>query len=261
MKKQYKCNGSYKEALLCTCYPYIYDGYRVNARVIDCIKSVFQWHTETVNIWTMIFASVLSCHMFTHVDKTVNRIPFALLTGSVLIHAPFSLAYHTFMPVNTALFYTLRKLDITFILVSSVMMCFSMSYCVFSLPTTIMLTCLSLFVSTKAIVCKWQSKHGHCIEQKTTTLLILPAIGIYMFPMIYHVAECIFRYKYSPSVPFVFFSIASLSVGAISYIYQIPEKWYPGRFNCIGHSHTIMHVGIIGAHIGEYMFVHNACKK
>ncbi|KAI8874393.1 HlyIII-domain-containing protein [Ramicandelaber brevisporus] len=44
-------------------------------------------------------------------------------------------------------------------------------------------------------------------------------------------------------------------VGAIIYAARVPEKWWPGRFDYIGHSHQIFHVFVVCAAVFHYLGV------
>jgi predicted membrane channel-forming protein YqfA (hemolysin III family) len=67
-------------------------------------------------------------------------------------------------------------------------------------------------------------------------------IGIFMLPTPYRVLATLGV-------------IVFLSIGGVFYANKIPEKWYPNRNICCGHSNHIMHLCIILAHICNYMYV------
>jgi len=43
-----------------------------------------------------------------------------------------------------------------------------------------------------------------------------------------------------------FFGLAGINLsGGVLYASRIPERWFPGRFDLLGHSHNLMHVFVI----------------
>lgn len=43
---------------------YIHTGYRLNYTIEDCAKSIFQWHNETLNVWTHMIGSFIFIGLF-----------------------------------------------------------------------------------------------------------------------------------------------------------------------------------------------------
>jgi hypothetical protein len=39
--------------------PYLLSGYRANFGMIDCIWSMFQWHNDTINVWSHLLGTFL----------------------------------------------------------------------------------------------------------------------------------------------------------------------------------------------------------
>jgi len=46
---------------------------------------------------------------------------------------------------------------------------------------------------------------------------------------------------YAPLIP----SLGSYIVGGVLYSFRWPERWAPGKFDIIGHSHQLWHVAIV----------------
>lgn len=91
-------------------YPYLSVGYRLNYEYRSALTSIFQWHNETINMWTEILplvcnavfliAWVSSSSTWTKVSAT-EQIMFALSGFLVLILRPFcSLLAHTFYLIS-----------------------------------------------------------------------------------------------------------------------------------------------------------------
>ena len=102
--------------------PYVKSNYRPVSTYKECIQSLFQWHNETSNVWTMIlinFASLLTCVYIILVLKPPVYWPFILLYTSSLVHLPFTVGYHLFIPVSQDVCIFWYKLDFSFIFVGT----------------------------------------------------------------------------------------------------------------------------------------------
>ena len=42
------------------------------------------------------------------------------------------------------------------------------------------------------------------------------------------------------------------AVGAGCYVARVPERWHPGKFDCVGHSHQIFHVLVLAGALAHY---------
>lgn len=49
--------------------------------------------------------------------------------------------------------------------------------------------------------------------------------------------------------------LVSLTLGGWVYADGFPERAYPARFDIVGSSHQLMHVGVGAAHAAEFFFV------
>jgi len=61
---------------------------------------------------------------------------------------------------------------------------------------------------------------------------------------------------FNPSVPYYLAMGASYLGGLVIYAFKLPERWNPGKFDIVGHSHQIWHIcvllGIIFTYIGSF---------
>lgn len=81
--------------------PYILSGYRVGDTTSDAILSLFRWHNETLNAWSLIIIPVVSIVMYiTHLcsgtlsGTMVDYIILGLIPLHTILHAPFSVGNH-----------------------------------------------------------------------------------------------------------------------------------------------------------------------
>lgn len=111
-------------------------GYRMGGTYGQALLSLFRIHNECVNAWTMIATSAFSTAALAYVlayiqPVGVNILPFIIFWFSALVHLPFSVGYHLFMPISPTAYNFWRKLDIAFIFVSSIFLTFSLDFFVF----------------------------------------------------------------------------------------------------------------------------------
>lgn len=78
----------------------IQTGYRICKDYKSCLKSLFYFHNETANCWTMIITAIMSTCFFifavNQIDSKIDQIPFILFWLSCVLHLPFSVGYHLF---------------------------------------------------------------------------------------------------------------------------------------------------------------------
>ena len=150
-----------------------------------------------------------------------------------------------------------------------VLQTFSFSYFVFKNPfITIYLTLFSFLIYSIATILISNRDYDQGIEKFLHTIGIGFIVCIYLLPII---INTIYDYNnYSSFLKFIINSdyfyniiiiISSLLFGAIIFILQIPEKYYPYTFDIIGNSHQIMHITVIIAHIAEYKFLELIYKQ
>jgi predicted membrane channel-forming protein YqfA (hemolysin III family) len=130
-------------------------GYRAGGTYARCLASLFEFHTETLNAWTMVWGSVVSVALLAHALGVLGRAdaaaaaaaasgssgggaaaaaaaaggwhgfrrglpggdaaPFWVLTASTLLHCPFSVGFHLFRGMSPRVYNLWRRLDQVFI--------------------------------------------------------------------------------------------------------------------------------------------------
>lgn len=125
----------------------------------------------------MIFGNLISLYLFAPFTTSASA-PLTCVYLSSLVHLPFSVGYHLFMPMSVEISNKWRNLDITFIYVASIFLTYGLSYYVFPMYVTLFLTMVS------AVICARQ-KHK-LNNRKHHVLYLALTISIYLFPMIYN---------------------------------------------------------------------------
>jgi len=121
-------------------YPYVLRGYRTGGSYRRCLAALFEWHAETLNAWTMIAGACIAVGLLYHAlnelaaadgpgshsthsmhsgsswwPRISDQVPFWLLAGSTVVHAPFSVGFHLFRGMGRDVYNLWRRLDQVFI--------------------------------------------------------------------------------------------------------------------------------------------------
>lgn len=224
-------------------FPNIVHGYRYGGDKISCLKSLFMWHNETINAWTMILLNCISLYCFFMNSYRKDVTPYAILTLSSISHLPFSLGYHLFMPISQEVLMKWRERDMVMVLVSICMQTYALNY--FIIEKVISNFILMLNVSMVFdIIEKKEAISDKCIYMKHVLGNILPLTFFLFIPIMYS-GNTFFIYS------FLFCGIT----GGVVYLKQFPEKYLLGKFDYLGSSHQIMHIFLIFIHLLQYKFV------
>lgn len=239
--------------------PHLLTNYRLGGTYWICFQSLFAWHNETVNAWTMIVTNLLSfIALCCSKCNGLNCIPFYTLWFSALVHMPFSVGYHLFSPIDQHVFNTWKQLDILFIFVSSCFLTFSLGFHVMPLDQNILVTTVAIILT-----CWYKCGGGHNIatNKMRNALLVSSIVCIYCIPIIY---KCIID-KDILTISFahttLLIVVSSIFGTGLLYAKSIPERWFPGAFDLFGRSHHIMHIGVMVAHMAEWYFVYSAYNE
>lgn len=224
-------------------FPNIIFGYRYGGNKQSCLQSLFMWHNETVNAWTMILLNILSLYCFYKNCFRNDLTPYIALSLSTILHLPFSLGYHLFMPISETTLIKWRERDLIMALISICMQIYALNYFIFQKSITNFVFVLNLSIVYKT----WEQKKrilDKGIYMKYVIENILPLQFFYLIPIFY--SNNMFFIK-----SFLFFCIT----GSMVYLKQFPEKYWPGKFDLLGSSHQIMHLILIVIHLLHYKFV------
>ena len=81
-------------------------------------------------------------------------------------------------------------------------------------------------------------------------------------PMIYKIYNSIKYNKYNITFKLSIVCILFYILSLLSYMYRIPDKYFePGKFNKIGTSHNIMHLGLIITSLCEVLYIYYSAKE
>lgn len=230
-------------------------GYRPQLETFgQCVKSVFAVHTETMNIWTHLIGAAIFMLMAVYMyaaNYSVLSIRdmaiFGVYFASIICCLLFSSIYHTFTCHSRDVAQLCKRFDycgISLLITGSFV---SWTYYAFYTDMTsrvIYLTIVSLIGAAIAVISLLE-KFGSS-EFRTCRAFTYLVFGVSAgLPVIHY---------YFFSSDYVSISLTSMLsfglyyiVGALIYAFRIPEKYFPGKFDIMFHSHQIFHVFVVVA--------------
>ena len=237
--------------------PFIVHGYRICKTYADSWKSMLYWHNETMNIWTHLLSMFLFIGMIFNIwmnweEPLMDKVMFTIycacaikcFSASSLYHLHCHQSYETYR-----IFSCLDFAGISFMIMGSCMLLIYYVYYCDPFLQSIWLT-VAVAVSFVGILGPFVSSRFAKYPSLRTVSYILCA-GLSGLPVGIHI--------FTHSVPFsasgfFFFlgMIACYIFGALIYVQQVPERYSPGSFDILFHSHQIWHLFVTSAAILFY---------
>lgn len=242
-------------------------GYRVGGSYKDCIKSMFRLHNETFNAVTILLASIeVSSLVFwafnTYTMNSNDMSAFIAFLLAYVLHAPFSIGYHTFIPINSKIANHWRKLDIYCIFLRSILFSYAFSYFVFSTTGVAINVFCQICIAIWGILTTTKIPDGVPLDKFKQAIITLIAICCYTFPIVYIGIDQFITYdRYTSIVKASIGCITTFVVGGSCYAFRIPDRLSPGTFDIVFNSHVAMHVGICILCIFEFLFMISAYQR
>lgn len=250
-------------------------GYRMGGTVGECLwgdLGLFAWHNQTLNSWTMIAGSALATACFIHTLRTLKPTgwdisAFAALWISPVIHLPFTVGYHQLLCMSPETLRDWRALDLLFIFVGSVPLTYSLAYFVFTWSGTLAATGVAVALLVHACHNAHKLPAGKEIVKSHNTFYVSIVVAVYLSPVLYQggldlaaAVAASARGEALPPQPLYSWwcalgALLSLVYGAVVYVWCFPDKYAPGMFDYVGSAQQLMHLGVMGAHMCEWLFL------
>jgi adiponectin receptor len=223
-------------------YSFIEKGYRApNASIISSFCSIFQLHNETINIWSNIIPTLY--FFISGVNALYSQnivIPISLF--SVGCGFLCSAIYHTFSATTPELSKLLNKLDFAgmyFIGFGASLPGIYYGYSMYPVARTIFII-LNIVNAVYGMFIVFVDSMLHYKFARITTIALGASFGIAFTVCLgyLHGFTSIFFRTFASAVTKYFIT---LLIGVGVYVSHFPERWFPGSFDCIGHSHNWWH--------------------
>lgn len=242
----------------CMRWDYIETGYRLGGDYKQCLASLFKWHNQTLNAWTMIITSIVLMSaivwVFAKYHPTPQQaLPFIALFVGILIHMPLSVMFHICHPISLKVHEYWREMDTKFIFIGSVLVTLATSWFVFGPMGSLVAVALNAAISYAII------KHmhlidympyGNVIDMRYQVALVSVMFAIIFAPIVVHSMRLLMSGgKRKADVSGIFTAVgimfAAFVFGAWVFVAKVPEKWYDnGEFDLVGSSHQLSHLCI-----------------
>ena len=237
--------------------PYILSGYRLCLSPNRCLKSIFVWTNETLNIWThllgfLIFAVLLVYYNMYRIPEMGGDFWDHVVVSSCLVCYQFcmisSVGYHTFNCQSRGEFCRWLMVDLNGISIGMVGCYIAGVYYGFYCDTFSRNVYLGIITLLSALILFKRKYQGADYEQEYKQSFVLYAIlSLFgLVPMLHLVVQ------YGWSSDYLQLCLAKLvkhyallALAVLVYLGRAPERFLPGQFDFIGSSHQWWHLLII----------------
>ncbi|KAL8655997.1 MAG: hypothetical protein Q9210_000533 [Variospora velana] len=244
--------------------PHIIQGYRFSESKVDCVRSIFNFTNETVNIWShalgLLIVLSIAFHFYpssVNFSRSSNTdIFFAAtfffaackcLVCSCMWHTMSSIAEQTLMERFACVDYT----GISLLIAASIMTTeYTAFYCEpVSQWTYITLTAL---LGIGGVILPWHPTFNRADMNWFRVLFYISLAATGFAPVVQlnlTRGAAWSWYFYSPIAK----SVMVYLIGALIYASQVPERWLHGWFDYAGGSHNIWHMAVLGGILYHYV--------
>ncbi|EFJ47405.1 hypothetical protein VOLCADRAFT_92076 [Volvox carteri f. nagariensis] len=247
-------------------------GYRQGGTYSECLWTLFTWHNQTLNSWTMILGWLVSSWLLAWTltrlhPRELDLTPFLALWLCPTVHLPFTVGYHQFLCISPTVLRRWRALDVAFIFIASIPLTYGLSYFVMPLPYALGLTAVTIGLSLHAWHHAATLPAGAEIDKKANTRYVGYVVLVYTFPILLQAGRDMQQFiLYDNSnpgamhdLPYTFWCAAAITFcflfGGVTYVVSFPDIYAPGVFDIVGAAQQLMHLAIAGAHAIEWLFV------
>lgn len=206
--------------------------------ILACIGSTF----------ATVFASV------TMLDAKAIPV-FVVFTLTTVLHLAFSVGYHLFTSMRRPVFNRWRKMDVIAIFNVSVLLTFSLSYFVLPWWGCLANTLVAACVACAATVSFARTPDEVDMDPRKQSLFVGSIVMCYWFPMVFATVRDFLDGNFTLSSCSTVGVLVGLGLSGWAYSTAWPQRYFPGLFDVWGHSHQLMHVGMLLCHALEFVFL------
>ncbi|AYV86443.1 MAG: hypothetical protein Sylvanvirus1_39 [Sylvanvirus sp.] len=239
--------------------PHIYKGYRVFLSPAINAKSFFLWHNESLNVWTHAFAFFIYVWLAVQFNYDVwtgsHQLSAHMSSSDIWIYNLyivsgmsswwFSCLYHLFNNTSKCIhdrLFCIDTINIAFAIFGSYLPGIVFGFACYPFYQILYTSVVSLLVLTYVFLIQ-------------TNRMLLSIVAFSIIPTIHYswIHSTIFPTIPISTVLIPFMQHATLSaIGFLMYTFKIPERFYPGTFDYIAHSHQWWHIAVA---LGSWMWM------
>lgn len=236
---------------------YIRTGYRFLDSAADCWYSLFYFHNETGNIWTHLLGFIFLFSVgvyelfFSELMTSIpvnDRIVFLVFFLAACKCLMCSTVWHTLSGINDLKVYRqvacLDYVGIAVLICASIILCeYYGFYCDDAVRNTYITATSTLAVIGVSMPFQaWFDKH----ERRWLRIAFFIALASSGAIVIGHLAVVRGAFATFSWLTPVFKSISCYLAGVVIYGNQFPERFWPGKFDHLAHSHQFWHIFVCG---------------
>lgn len=238
--------------------PYILSGYRPPLQEWRCyLLSLFQRHNESLNVWTHLLAvpTILLCWWAKAgalgYALDAASLPLAVFLVSSLTYMTFSAAAHLLQSHSERAHYFFFFLD--YVGVAVYQYGVSLGHYFYTSQPAWKQSYLGLLFLPGAAFFAWLSCAGCCFAKyryrrpypwQRKVCQLIPTSLAYLLdisPVVHRLATTA-PWSWESSLPFHALQIASFLLAAVFFSCPVPERFFPGKCDFVGHGHQIFHL-------------------
>lgn len=243
---------------------FIHNHYRVGYRKRDCIRSIFRLHNETFNIHTHLIGAVIFIYIAKrtidwlsciHEGASVHTIVLLSYLAAVIFCLVASTAYHVFGCHSECAFERLLSVDYSginaLIFGSQLPICF---YLFYDQPLWMWFHIVSLIAVTLTSSAITQSERFQDDYFRNVRIAAFVGNAMYGLFALLHLIfqQGVFSEHLQSLMWHVLAMYLSYGSGIVIYAFRIPERFSPGSFDLLLHSHQIWHCLVVAAALFQY---------
>lgn len=245
-----------------------------------CFKSMFRMHTETWNIWTHFIGFVFFVALclgiyvygdyitFLFEDVEIYQLPvieqamlFCFFLGAIICLS-CSTMFHLFSSHSQFVYQIFSKLDYSGIALlitgSSIpayyfgFYCHMLAQCThISIVTTLGIACMVVSLWRKFSLPEYRGL-------RCATFVLFGLYGV--IPSVHVILKEGFNGHVNQTLTGLVTMAGVYLLGAMLYVYRVPERFFPGKFNTWASSHQLFHVCVLCAALVHYNTLLNMIK-
>uniref|UniRef100_A0A3Q0T2H6 Progestin and adipoQ receptor family member 8 n=1 Tax=Amphilophus citrinellus TaxID=61819 RepID=A0A3Q0T2H6_AMPCI len=233
---------------------FILTGYRPTGLPWRCYAlSLFQIHNETLNVWSHLLAAICVVLRFMGFSVDISSLPLVLYALSAVTYLSCSAAAHLLQSHSEQAHYSLFFLD--YVGVAIYQYGCALALCLYSSDTAwrqsmvgeVFLPAAALLAWLSCTACCYAKLHFRRQYPLHRKLCQLIPMGVAYLLDISPVAQRLATHSWTswtsrPALALHFLQVVLFLLSAFFFSCAVPERFSPGRFDIIGHSHQLFHI-------------------
>jgi len=245
--------------------PFIHSGYRVGYTAKACLKSLFQIHNETVNVWSHLIGGLFLLYLSTQLVFLYDTVALVhvLMPVLYLICAAYaclaSAMFHLFNCIDCSYHKKLRTLDFGGIAANILGISWPTAYYAFYCSPAISASYIlgTVLITPLLLVMPFIKTFHERVFLRLAIYIIFAGIPAYCGLHLLFLEGL-----NSPLISLLFIPISMAYLffgsGMLLYATRYPERLFPGMFDFLGTSHQLWHVLSLAGQFSLYVGVTNA---